>query len=278
LLFIVAIAAAGLWAGDLAGFDPQLTSASGPTAGLLGFALAYQSISFAYNAWEDGAKMAEEVRDPGRSLPRILIGSALSVMAIYLLVNFAFLTSLTPAQMAGSALVAADAIAGVFGDAAATVVTFASLVILVSSLNVSFLGLPRVAYGLARHGLAPNAWTRVDARAAPRNALYFVAAWIGFLALSGAFELLLRFMMTVTIAVDAVVLLGYFKLRVSRPDLVRPFRMPGHPLLPAMAVALYLLILAILVYTQWQLALGALALLAILTVAGVITTRSARRC
>jgi len=145
----------------------------------------------------------------------------------------------------------------------------------VSSLNVNFLGLPRVAYGLAKHGLAPASFTRVDERGTPRNALYFIAAWIAILAISGQFELLIRFMMTVAITVDAMVLLGYFKLRRTRPDLVRPFRMPGHPILPAITIVLYALILAIIVGTQPQLALGAGGMLLAMLLAGLWTTRRA---
>lgn len=275
VLIVMAIAAAGIWAGDFAGFAPAPTTASGPAAGLLGFALAYQAISFTYYGWEDVAKMAEEVRDPGRSLPRILLGGAVAVMVLYLLLNVAFLAALTPEEMAGSELVAADAISDVFGSAAGTAVTLASLLILLSSLNVNFLGLPRVAYALSRHGLAPRAFAQVDARGTPRNALYFISAWIALLALSGAFELLIRFMMTVAITVDTMVLAGYFKLRASRPELVRPFRMPGHPWLPALTIVLYLGILAILIGTQPTLALGAGAMLGAILVAGLITTRRA---
>ncbi len=275
VLIVLVIAAAGIAAGEFAGFRPSPTGASGPTAGLLGFALAYQSISFAYYGWEDAAKMAEEVKDPGRALPKILVGGSLAVMALYLLMNVAFLAALTPEEMAADPeLIAASATAAVFGDAAGTAVTVAALLILVSSLNVNFLGLPRVAYGLAQHGLSPSAFTRVDARGTPRNALYFIAAWIGFLALSGAFELLIRFMMTVAITVDTMVLLGYFRLRRIRPELVRPFRMPGHPWLPAVTVALYVAILAVIVGTQPQLALGAGAMLAAILAAGWITARA----
>jgi len=274
VLIVLAIAAAGLWAGELAGFAPSPTMASGPTVGLLGFALAYQSISFAYYGWEDAAKMAEEVKDPGSALPKILVGGSVVVMVLYLLMNTAFLAALTPAEMAGSELVAADAMANVFGDAAGTLVVVASLIILISSINVNFLGLPRVAYGLGKHGLAPKAFTRVDERGTPRNALYFIAAWIGLLALSGAFELLIRFMMTIAITVDTMVLLGYFRLRAIRPDLERPFRMPGHPWLPAITIVLYICILAILVGTQPELALGAAAMLGAIVVAGWFTTRS----
>ena len=273
VLIVLAIAAAGIWGGDMAGFTAQPLITSGETAGLLGYALAYQSISFAYYGWEDAAKMAEEVKDPGTALPKILLGGAMAVMVLYLLMNVSFLTALTPADMAGSDLVAADAIASVFGDSVGTIIIVASLLILISSANVNFLGLPRVAYGLARNGLAPRAFTRVDARGTPRNALILISAWIGLLALSGAFELLIRFMMTVAITVDTMVLLGYFRLRAIRPDLERPFRMPGHPWLPAITIALYVAIWVILVWTQPQLAAGAGAMLAAIFVAGVITTR-----
>ena len=275
VFIVVAIAAAGIAAGDFIGFQPALTEASGPTAGLLGFALAYQSISFAYYGWEDAAKMAEEVKDPGTALPKILVGGALAVMVLYLLMNVAFLAVLTPAEMAADPeLIAALTISTVFGDAAGTAVTAAALIILVSSLNVNFLGLPRVAYGLAQHGLSPQIFTDVDDRGTPRKALYFISAWIGFLALSGAFEFLIRFMMTVAIAVDTMVLLGYFKLRAQRPDLARPFVMPGHPWLPAITIALYIAILAILIGTQPGLALGAGAMLAAILIGGIATTRS----
>jgi APA family basic amino acid/polyamine antiporter len=273
VLVVIAIAGAGLWAGDLAGFQPSVTSASGPTAGLLGFALAYQSISFAYYGWEDAAKMAAEVKNPGSALPKILVGGSLAVMVLYLVMNVAFLSALTPEQMSGSDLVARDAIAAVLGGTAGTVVVVASLLILVSSLNVNFLGLPRVAYGLSQNGLAPKAFSKVDARGTPRNALYFISAWIALLALSGAFELLIRFMMTVAITVDTMVLMGYFKLRRSQPDLERPFTMPGHPVLPAITIALYIGILAILIWTQWQLALGAGAMIGAILLAGWITAR-----
>lgn len=273
VFIVLVIAAVGIAGGNASDLGAESLVAGEATAGLLGYALAYQSISFAYYGWEDAAKMSEEVMDPGRALPRILLGGAMAVMVLYLLMNVAFLTAMTPAEMAGSELVAADATAAVFGDAAGTIVVVASLLILISSANVNFLGLPRVAYGLAKNGLAPRAFTRVDERGTPRNALYFISAWIGFLALTGSFELLIRFMMTVAITVDTMVLLGYFKLRASRPDLERPFRMPGHPVLPALTIALYIAILVILVWTQPMLALGAGSMLAVMLIAGIITTR-----
>lgn len=273
ILIVLAIAAVGIVGGNASGLSAEPIVSGQATAGLLGYALAYQSISFAYYGWEDAAKMSEEVMDPGRALPRILLGGAMAVMVLYLLMNISFLTALSPAEMAQSDLVAADATAAVFGEAAGTVVLIASLLILISSANVNFLGLPRVAYGLAQHGLAPRSLGQVDHRGTPRNALYLISAWIGLLALTGSFEFLIRFMMTVAITVDTMVLLGYFKLRRSMPELERPFRMPGHPVLPAITIVLYIAILVILVSSQPDLALGAGSMLAAMLVVGLGTSR-----
>lgn len=273
IVILVAIAGAAIWGGSAETLQAAPLATSGTTAGLLGYALAYQAISFSYYGWEDAAKLSEEVVDPGRTLPRVLLGGAVAVMVMYLLINVAFLVALTPAEMAGSELVAADVIATVFGRGAGTLVVVASLLILISSANVNFLGLPRVAFGLARDGLAPRALARVDARGTPRNALVMISAWIALLAATTRFEPLFRFMMTVAISVDTMVLLGYFKLRRDAPDLERPFRMPGHPVLPALTIVLYVAILAILIYTQPLLARGAGLMLAAMIVAGLVTAR-----
>ena len=269
ILVLAAIAGAGLLAGDARGFATPMAVAP-EYAGLLGFALAYQAVSFAYYGWEDAAKMAEEVRDPGRSLPRILLGGAAAVAMLYLLINVAFVFALTPAEMAGSPLVAEDAIAGVLGGAAGKAVVVAGLIILVSSLNVNFLGMPRVAFALARDGMAPHAFTRVGSRGTPTVALLFVTATILALAVSGTFEFLIRFMMLVAISVDLVVLLGFFRLRRLRPGLARPMRVPGYPWLPALAIVLQFLVLVIIVATQPALAIGGGAMLGGLLVVGLI--------
>ncbi len=273
VVIVLAIAAVGIVGGLMSPGAEEPLITGNTAAGLLGYALAYQAISFAYYGWEDAAKMSEEVVDPGKALPKILLGGAMAVMVLYLLMNVAFLVAMTPAEMAGADLVAREATVAVFGETAGTVVLLASLLILISSANVNFLGLPRVAFGLAREGLAPRALAHVDERGTPRNALYLISAWIGLLALTGSFEFLIRFMMTVAITVDTMVLLGYFRLRATQPELERPFRMPGHPVLPAITLILYVAILGILVYTQPDLAMGAGAMLLAMLIAGVITTR-----
>ncbi|MDE2874567.1 MAG: amino acid permease [Gemmatimonadota bacterium] len=267
---LLAIAAAGIAAGDGSGLiaPPTVEHAS-----LLGFALAYQSVAFAYYGWEDAAKMAEEIRDPGRSLPRILIGGAIAVAVLYLMVNTAYLAALTPQEMAGSELVARDAVQGVFGNTAATFVVVASLLILISSGNVNFLGMPRVAFGLARSGLAPKIFQYISPRGTPVAGLFLIGTVILVLASTGALEFLIQFMMLVAISVDLMVLSAFFRLRRTRPELERPLRVPGGVWTAGVTIVLYLLILGIIVGTQPGLAVGALVILGGLGVAGVATAR-----
>lgn len=270
VVVLLAIAAAGIAAGDGSGLiaPPTIEHAS-----LLGFALAYQSVAFAYYGWEDAAKMAEEIRDPGRSLPRILIGGAAAVAVLYLMVNTAYLAALTPQEMAGSELVARDAVQGVFGNTAATFVVVASLLILISSGNVNFLGMPRVAFGLARSGLAPRIFQYISPRGTPVAGLFLIGTVILVLASTGALEFLIQFMMLVAISVDLMVLSAFFRLRRTRPELERPLRVPGGVWTAGATIVLYLLILGIIVGTQPGLAVGAAVILGGLGVAGVVTAR-----
>ena len=273
--FLLVVAVAALAAGEPRGLSSAV--AFTPEIGfLLGFALSYQNVAFAYYGWEDAAKMAEETQNPGKALPKILIGGAAAVAVLYLMMNVAFLTALTPAEMSGSDLVARDAIAAVFGSRAGVVITVGSLLILVSSINVNFLGMPRVAFALSRDGLAPQAFQKVSPGGTPVWSLAFISVVIGVLAVTGTFQQLIRFMMMVAVTVDLMVLLAFFRLRRAMPELERPLRVPGHPWLPGLTVALYVVILAIFAGTQPMLALGGGGMVLALVIAGVVTTARSR--
>jgi len=241
--------------------------------GLLGLALAYLAVSFTYYGWDDFLKLAGEVRNPGRTLPRVLIVGAVSVATLYLLINLAFLSAMTPAEVAGSPLVAADVAARAFGEAGRRLITVAALVILASSLNVQFMGLPRVAYGLAERGLAPRPFARLSGSGVPVAGLLLITALIFTMAMTRSFELLIQYLAVVAISVDALVLLAVFRLRRTRPDVPRPFRAPGYPVVTGVTLALYALLFAVIAATQPRLVAGGAALVAGLAGAGWWWTR-----
>ena len=145
--------------------------------------------------------------------------------------------------------------------------------ILISSLNVNFLGMPRVAFALARSGLAPRVFQHVSPRGTPVAGLLLVGVVILGLASTAALEFLIQFMMLVAISVDLMVLSAFFRLRKTHPDLDRPIRVPGGAWTAGCTIVLYVLILGIIVGTQPWLAVGGVMILGGLAVAGAITAR-----
>jgi APA family basic amino acid/polyamine antiporter len=152
-------------------------------------------------------------------------------------------------------------------------VALIALGILLSSLNYNFLGTPRVPFGLARDGLAPRTFLRVNEGGTPTSALYLTGALIFVLAVSGTFELLIRFMSFLTLVVDGLVLTTLFALRRRLPDRPRPFTVPWYPVLPAFVLCLYAGLIAAIAVTQPELALGGAGLLAVVALAAWLGTR-----
>ena len=151
-------------------------------------------------------------------------------------------------------------------------VVAASLLILVSSGNVNFLGMPRVAFALSRARLAPRVFQYVSPKGTPVAGLLLIGVVILGLASTAALEFLIQFMMLVAISVDLMVLSAFFKLRRSRPDLHRPMKVPGGGWTAGLTLLLYVLILAIIVGTQPRLAIGGLVILGSLTLVGAVTS------
>lgn len=198
-----------------------------------GFGVALIAVLWAYDGWADATYIAGEVKDPDRAMPRALIGGFLVVVAVYLLLNGAYLFALPLEAMAASELVAADAASAVMGGMGAAVV--ASLVMLSTfgALNGTMMSGPRVFFALGRDGLF---FRRIGA-VHPRNRTPHVAVALAtvlgvayvsvrtFEELAEAFILgLWPFFMLAVLAV--------FRLRRRRPELRRPYRTWGYPLVP----------------------------------------------
>jgi amino acid transporter len=273
VVLLLVIVAAGFLGGSGAAWVSDM--ALSPERGLLlGFALAYQSISFTYYGADDAIKLAEEIREPERRLPRILILGSVGVLILYMAINIAFLSALTPTEMQGSALVAADAVAIVLGETGRVFITVTALVILFSSLNVNFLGVPRVAYGLSSRGLAPRAFQRVTGGGTPIVGLLLITGLVLLLAMTRSFEFLIRFMMFVAITIDAGIVLALFRLRSVRPKQLRPYEVRWYPVLPGMVLILLVAIIVLITATQPELAIGGLSLIAALVIAGILWQRA----
>ncbi len=198
-----------------------------------GFGIALVAVMWAYDGWADLTFMAGEVKDPARVLPRALLGGTAAVIAIYLAVNAAYLYVLPVAEMAGRPLVAADAARKVFGQAGAAIVAAMVMLSAFGALNGSTMTGPRIFYAMADDGLFFRPIAAVHPRfRTPFAAIALAAALgIGYVSIRSFEQLADAFILGIwpfyALAVGAV-----FLLRRRRPDLERPYRAWGYPVVP----------------------------------------------
>ncbi|HEY1907149.1 MAG TPA: amino acid permease [Myxococcaceae bacterium] len=268
-VFIVAIVA-----GNGAGWTGSLPGAPTGTALFGAMAVAFQSVIWSYYGYPDAAKIAEELKDPDRSLPRVFLGGIASVTALYLLLNAAFVHVLPFDQIARSTLVAGDAANAIFGPRAGAVMSGLALLVVLASLNGNLFVTPRVVFGLSRDGLGPAVLSRVNPGGTPWTALLLVTLVSIVLAATGTFERLLSLAITFILVTDGFMVVVLFKLRAARPD--APFRVPLYPFVPLAFLGIYLVLLVGALIQQPGITLAALGALAGVSLLSWVVVRDQR--
>jgi len=200
-------------------------------------AAASPAVIWTYYGYPDLAKIAEEVVDPGRTLPRLFLGGLAIVATLYLLLNAAFLQVLPIQQIAASKLVAADVATAILGASGGAVVAALALLVVLASLNGNVFVTPRVLFGLARDRLAPARLAEVNAGGTPWVAMLLVGAVAIALATTGTFEWLIGLAIVWILVIDGWAVLALFRLR--RRDPPAPFNVPLYPWVPLALFAVY---------------------------------------
>lgn len=198
-----------------------------------GFGVALIAVLWAYDGWADLTFMAGEVRDPARTLPRALLGGTLAVVAIYLVVNTAYLWVLPAETMASSKLVAATTAERVFGAAGGSLVSAMVMLSAFGALNGSLMTGPRIFFAMAEDGLFFRPIAAVHPRFRTPYLAIALAAGLGiaYVSVSTFEQLADAFVLGIwpfyALAVGAV-----FLLRRRAPELPRPYRTLGYPVVP----------------------------------------------
>ena len=249
--------------GSFQHFRSTAPGAGGGTTLASGFLLATVSALWAYDGWNNLSMVAGEVRRPQRNLPLALIIGSLLVLGVYLLANLAYFYTLTPDQAVATNTIAATAARHFWGGAGGTFVAVGVLISTFATLNGSILSGSRIPYALARDRLFPQGLARVHPRfRTPALAITAQAALAGIFALTGAYETLYTKAIYSEWIFYALVTAGIFVLRRRRPDLPRPYRTWGYPVVPLVFVALALLLLGDTLLERPADALWCLALVA----------------
>ncbi|HSD31736.1 MAG TPA: amino acid permease [Gemmatimonadales bacterium] len=235
---ILAIAVAGIALGSEGTATTARAFSTPLSAGLLsGAGVALLGVLWAYEGWINVTNSAGEALDPQRTFARgIIIGTA-ALVALYLLANIGYLAALGPDGVAGSQRVAADTVRELFGPVPAKFVSAAVLVSVFSAANGLALTGPRMYFAMARDGVFFRALGEVHPRfGTPAVAIAVGGAWAAVLTLWGSFEQLLTYVVFASWLFAALAAASVFVLRRRRPDLPRPFRVPGYPLTPAVFI------------------------------------------
>jgi basic amino acid/polyamine antiporter, APA family len=196
---------------------------------LAAMAVALQGIIFAYDGWTGVVYFSGEVRDPGRQIPRALVGGLLATLALYVLLNLAFLAVLPLDAIAASPLAAASAAAVVFGANGGLLVQLLIALALPSAIVANTLCASRVAFVLGQDRLAPASFGRVNAGGTPSTALVASSIVGALMLLSGTFERIITICAFLFVASYAMSFLSVFVLRRREPNTPRPYRAWGHP-------------------------------------------------
>src|SRR5688572_7174841 len=218
------------------------------------FGLALISVLWAYDGFADVSFAAGEVKDPQRTLPRAIISGTIAIVTIYLAANCAYLFITPVTGIATSRLIAADTMARLFGDIGVATVSVVVTISTFGALIAIMLASPRVFFAMADDKLFFPVFARVHPRyRTPYVAISLAAALGVAFVLTRTFEQLADTFVLSIWPFYGLAIAGLYRLRRLRPDLPRPYRVPGYPVLPGLFIAavIYLVVNAVISDPVW---------------------------
>jgi len=220
-----------------AGSTANMQAVAGPVTAS-SWLLALLAVMFTYSGWNAASYMAEEIRDPGRNVPKALALGTGAVIVVYLLLNALYLYVMPVGELAkvqGSVLdVVADKM---LGSAAGNIMGVVSIISLMASVSANIFAGPRVYYAMARDGVFLPAAAKIHPTyRTPSTAIVAQAIWASILIMSGSADALTTYTGFAVTLFATVAVAAVFVLRSREPDAERPFSAWGYPYTPALFV------------------------------------------
>jgi len=205
------------------------------------FAAAFIPVIFAYSGWNAIIYIAGEVKQPERNLPRALLWANLIVIALYLAVNMVYIYAVPVTEMKGALRVSEVATSALFGHQTSVWITAVITVSILGALNVVTMLGPRIYYAMARDGVFFRGLAKVHPTFnTPMNAIILQCVWACFLLVTGTFGTLFTYVSVIITLFSAFTVGSVIVLRYKRPDLPRPYKLWGYPVVPILFIAIHL--------------------------------------
>lgn len=260
LLFFVA---ACFWLGSRSPVDGTALAIEREGALFVVFILALQQVIFTFDGWAAVIYFSEEVKDPGRNIPRAMLSGVAIVAILYILVSLAFLRVVSLPSIAGSELAAGVVVERLFGAGGHDVLRVFAVLILLSTVSAKVLMAPRVVYSMAKDRLFPSAATDVNRGGTPDVALLISSLVAAAFIITGTFEAVVAKLAFFFVANYTLSFITLFVLRRREPDAPRPYRAWGHPWTTLLAIAASLAFLGGVIAGDPRGSLHAIVLLAL---------------
>lgn len=270
LILFVSIGAFVLVAGNFSNFS--LVNAGGTCEGVAasvtigsptytflgGFAAAMLGALWGYDGWNNLTFVAGEVKDPNRNIPLAIIGSTILVIILYVIANVAYFYVLDPTAVASvskNSSVAKVVVSMFFGGSVASIATGAAIAFFTVGLMLSSLGTlhtslmagARVPYAMAKDKLFFGTFEKLSINHVPVSSVLLMGVIGSLLALSGSFDILTDYVVFGSWVFYALVTSSIFLYRRKYPELARPYKAWGYPVVPVV----FLLVAGWLLYTTF---------------------------
>jgi basic amino acid/polyamine antiporter, APA family len=205
------------------------------------FAAAFIPVIFAYSGWNAITYIAGEVKEPERNLPRALLFGVLIVTALYLAINAVYIYAVPVTEMKGALRVSEVATTALFGYQTSALITAIITVSILGALNVVTMIGPRIYYAMAQDGVLFKGLGRVHPRfGTPTSAIILQAAWTCLLLLTNTWGTLFTYVSVVITLFSAFTVGSVIVLRYKRPELKRPYKIWGYPIVPLLFILIHL--------------------------------------
>ena len=196
---------------------------------LAAMTLALQGVLYTYDGWYGICYFGGEILNPKRDVTRSMFGGVLSVIAIYVLVNFALLHVMPLSEIAGEPLAVGKAASLIFGRYGDTAIRALAIVSMLSTINAYTLSAPRILYAMSCDRLFTHHGTTVNKGGTPTITLLISTIVAVLFIVSGTFNQVLAVIAFFFVSYYTMAFISVFVLRRREPDLPRPYRVWGYP-------------------------------------------------
>jgi len=261
LILIVVFIVAGFVVGNLQSISFAPSTADIAVVTGAPFAISLVFVMYSYSGWNAATYIVGEVREPARNLPRALLAGTAIVIILYVGLNAIFLATTPMQELAGQLDVASVAGKHVFGPFGGRIVGALISLGLISSISaMTWIG-PRVTMTMGEDMPVLRLFARKSKHGVPAIAIIFQLLISNLLLLTQSFEAVLDFIQFSLAFCSFFTVLGVIKMRITHPNLLRPYRAWGYPLTPLVSLTVTLFVMYYLVVSRPLQSLGGFALM-----------------